>query len=89
MTNFYKPLKNIDRAQVEKGLYSFDHPDSIDFERFEQFVMDLGTNGIAKYSLYSSKLNKHGEEVVVRNPDLVILHGQFLLYSKIVRYSTL
>lgn len=77
MSNFYRP--GLSEAS------NFDHPDALDWDSLHSFIDSLSSGDSACHPVFSHKSHSRVGSSPRINPDLVIFHGQFLLYDKQVR----
>ncbi|KAL1921263.1 uncharacterized protein VTP21DRAFT_10979 [Calcarisporiella thermophila] len=86
LQNFYRELNDEEKALAKRGEWNFDHPDAFDFELAEEVLTDLAAGKSVEIPSYDFETKKR-----VRNaykldpPDVVILEGILLLYTKPLR----
>jgi uridine kinase len=95
LAHFYKPLQargkesSVTQDWVDSSsniLSNMDHPDAIDFDLLETFLISLA-NGVPfsvprwSYATHS----RETETTLIDRPDIVIFKGPLILYKKRVR----
>ncbi|KAJ3228481.1 Uridine-cytidine kinase-like 1 [Clydaea vesicula] len=88
LSDFYRILTKEELRMANKGCFNFDTPEAIDFVLFNQFLEKLKNNEVATVPKYDYKNHvRLDQSNSILNPDVVILEGIFILYSKDVRDS--
>jgi len=81
--SFYKELDDeVDKAKAFKGMYNFDHPDSIDSELTVKTLHDILNGKVVKIPVYDFKTNSRraDEHVTIYPADVVLFEGILAFY---------
>jgi len=88
LTSFYRELNEQEREQAKAGQSNLDHPDAFDWPLLEQVLQNLLSGRVAlipKFD-YKQKIRlPEPSQVIDSKPDVVLIEGILILYSKRIR----
>lgn len=86
MDSFYRSLTAEEQVRVQRGEYSFDHPQAFDFERLEAVLHKLINHGSVEIPVYDYHERRCTSKSHLQEPvDVILLEGMLVLYHAAVR----